>query len=196
MSGIAGLPCNGWAALDQVPEPHASADRPSVGHDVAPLLARPPSPALCSMAADRLGPAPSSTPSRVPVAGSRDRQRRPLACWPAQLFRWDFRRHHGCADAIEVIGVTQQTVLTGHAAGVAALADVLFYLSEIGHESARVALLVALQIGPAFFKAMAGQAASILQDTQMWLMDEVRDAFMFDRDRSRGEIDEAPFTGE
>ena len=60
-----------------------------------------------------------------------------------------------------MILVAQQTVLTRHAAGVAGLAEILFHRTEIGHEVLRIALLVALQIGAAFFKVMAGQTTAI-----------------------------------
>ena len=101
-----------------------------------------------------------------------------------------------------MIFVAQQTVLTRHAGGVTGLAEILFYRTEVGHEILRIALLVALQIGAGFFKAMAGQATAILQDAyaltypdrlEMRLMDEIREASVFALDRRRGEIDETPF---
>ena len=91
-----------------------------------------------------------------------------------------------------MIFVAQQTVLTRHAAGVTGLAEILFHRTEIGHEIFRIALLVALQIGAAFFKVMAGQTTAILQDAEMRLMDEIREASLFALDRRRGEIDEPP----
>jgi hypothetical protein len=82
--------------------------------------------------------------------------------------------------------------LTRHAAGVTGLAEILFHRTEIGHEIFRIALLVALQIGATFFKVMAGQTTAILQDAEMRLMDEIREASLFALDRRRGEIDEPP----
>ena len=75
-----------------------------------------------------------------------------------------------------MIFVAQQTVLTRHAAGVTRLAEILFHRTEIGREILRIALLVALQIGAAFLKVMAGQTAAIFQDAEMRLMDERREA--------------------
>jgi hypothetical protein len=77
---------------------------------------------------------------------------------------------------------------------VTGLAEILFHRTEVGREILRIALLVALQIGAAFFKAMAGQAAAILQDAEMRLMDEVREASLFAPDRRRREIDKPPLT--
>ena len=57
----------------------------------------------------------------------------------------------------------------------------------------RTALRVALQIGAAFLKLMAGQTAAILHDTEMRLVDEIREASLFALNRRRGEIDDAPF---
>src|SRR2546425_1143429 len=91
-----------------------------------------------------------------------------------------------------MIFVAQYTVLTRHAAGVTGLAEILFHRTKIGHEILRIALLVALQIGAAFFKVMAGQTTAILQNAQMRLMDEIREASPFALDRRRGEIDEPP----
>ena len=92
-----------------------------------------------------------------------------------------------------MIFVAQQAVLTRHAAGVAGLAEFLFHRAEIGHEISRIALLVALQIGAAFFKVVAGQTTAILQDAEMRLMDEIREASLFALDRRRREIDDPPF---
>jgi hypothetical protein len=61
-----------------------------------------------------------------------------------------------------MIFVAQQTVLARHAAGVTALAEILFHRAKIGHEILRTALLVALQVGAAFFEVMAGQTTAIL----------------------------------
>ena len=99
-------------------------------------------------------------------------------------FRIDDRRNH----AIHMIFVAQQTVLARHAAGVTALAEFLFYPTKIGREISRIALLVALQIGPVFFKAMAGQTTAILQNAEMRLMHEIREAPLFVLDR--GEVDQ------
>jgi hypothetical protein len=75
--------------------------------------------------------------------------------------------------------------LTRRAADVTGLAEILFHLTEIGHETLRIALLVALQIGGTFFKVMAGQTTAILQDAyaltypdrlEMRLMDEIGEA--------------------
>ena len=92
-----------------------------------------------------------------------------------------------------MIFVAQETVLTRHAAGVTGLAEILFHRTEIGHESFRIALLVALQIGTAFFKAMAGQTTAILQNAEMRLMDEIPEAPLLALDRRRREIDYPPF---
>ena len=99
-----------------------------------------------------------------------------------------------------MILVAQQTVLARHAAGVAGLAEILFHRAEIGHEIFRIALLVALEVRAAFFKAMAGQTAAILQragatfdDAEVGLMDEIREASPLALDRRRREIDDPPF---
>jgi hypothetical protein len=109
------------------------------------------------------------------------------------LFSRDPRAYDRCDYAIHMILVAQQTVLTRHAAGVTGLAEILLHRTEIGHESLRIALLVALEVGAGFFKLMAGQTTAVLQDAEMRLMDEVREASLFARDRSRGEIDDPPF---
>ena len=49
-------------------------------------------------------------------------------------------RHH----AVHMISVAQQTVLARQAAGVTALAEILFYRTEVRYEIFRIALLVAL----------------------------------------------------
>ena len=101
-----------------------------------------------------------------------------------------------------MIFVAQQAVLTRCAAVVTGLAEILFHLTEIGHEILRIALLVALQIGAGFFKVMAGQTTAILQDAyaltypdrlEVRLVDEIREASSFAVDRRRGEIDDPPF---
>ena len=89
-----------------------------------------------------------------------------------------------------MIFVAQQTVLTGPAAGVAGLAQLFFHGPEVGDEFFRIALLVALQIGAAFFKVMAGQATAILQHAEMRLMDEIREPPQLCLDLGWGEIDE------
>jgi hypothetical protein len=76
---------------------------------------------------------------------------------------------------------------------VTALAEILFHRTEVGREILRIALLVALQIGATFFKVMAGQTTAILQDAEMRLMDEIREASLFALDRKREEIDYPPF---
>ena len=73
------------------------------------------------------------------------------------------------------------------------LAEILFHLTEIGHEILRIALLVALQIGAGFFKVMASQTTAILQDAEVRLMDESREASLFALDRRRREIDDPSF---
>jgi hypothetical protein len=77
---------------------------------------------------------------------------------------------------------------------VAGFAELLFHRTKIGHEILRIALLVALQIGAASFKVMAGQTTAILHDAEMRSVDEIREASLFALDRRRGEIDEPPFT--
>ena len=116
----------------------------------------------------------------------------PIATPFAKLFSWDSRVYDWRDHAIHMIFVAQQTVLARHAAGVTALAEILFHRTKIGHEILRIALLVALQIGAASFKVMAGQATTILQNAEMRPVDEIREASLFDPDRRRGEIDEPP----
>ena len=110
--------------------------------------------------------------------------------WKQTLLNWDFRVHDGRGYAIHMIFVAQETILTCHAAGVAGLAEFLFHRAKTGHEILRIALLVALQIGAAFFKVMAGQTTTILQDAEMRLMDEIREASLFRLDLWRREIDD------
>ena len=83
--------------------------------------------------------------------------------------------------------------MTRHAAGMAALAAILFHRTEFGCEVVRIALLVALQIRPAFFEVMAGQTTAITDDAEMRLMDETRKASLFPLDGKRGEIDDPSF---
>src|SRR5215831_12662511 len=108
------------------------------------------------------------------------------------LFSRDFRVDDRRDDAIHMILVAQETVLTRHAAGVTALAEFLFHSTKIGYEKLRTALLVALQIGAASFKVMAGQTTAILHDAEMRPVDEIRKASLFALDRGRGEVDEPP----
>jgi hypothetical protein len=99
-----------------------------------------------------------------------------------------------------MIFVAQQAVLPRRVAVVTGLAEILFRLTEIGHEILRIASLVALQI-EAFFKVMAGQTTAIFQDAyaltytdrlEMRLMDEICEVSLFALDRKRGEIDNLP----
>ena len=90
--------------------------------------------------------------------------------------------------------------MTRRAAGVTGLAEILFHRTEIGHEILRIALLVALQIGAALLKAMAGKTAAILlpagaifHGAEVRLVDEVREASPLALDRRRREIDDPPF---
>jgi hypothetical protein len=71
---------------------------------------------------------------------------------------------------------------------VTALAETLFHRAEIGHEIFRIAVLIALQIRATFLKVMAGQAAAILQEAEMRLMDEIREASLLRLDLGRGKI--------
>ena len=48
---------------------------------------------------------------------------------------------------VDMIFVAEQTVLPRHAAGMAAMAAILFYCTELGREIMRVVLTVAFQIG-------------------------------------------------
>src|SRR5262245_12162605 len=95
------------------------------------------------------------------------------------LFSWDSRVYDWRDYALHMIFVAQQTVLTRHAAGVTGLAAILFHRTKIGHEILRIAPLVALQIRAVFFKVMAGQTTTILQDTEMRLVHEIRETFLF-----------------
>src|SRR5215813_4753703 len=107
------------------------------------------------------------------------------------LFGWDPCIYDRREYTVHMIFVTQQTVLTRHAAGVTGLAKFLLHRAKIRHETLRIALLVALQIGATFFKVMAGQTTAILQDAEMRLVDEIREASLFALNRRPGEIDEA-----
>ena len=109
------------------------------------------------------------------------------------LLNWDFRVHDRRAHAIHVIFVARQTVLARHGAGVTGLAEILFHRSEIVDEIFWIALLIALQIGAAFFEGMTGQAAAIFQNAEMRLMDEIGEAPLLRLDLGRGEIDQPPF---
>ena len=115
------------------------------------------------------------------------------------LLSRELRVHDWRDHAIHMILVAQQAVLARHGAGVTGLAEILFHLTEIGHETLRIALLVALEVGAAFFKAVAGQTAAILQDArpifhdaEVRLMDEIREASPLALDRGRREIDQPP----
>ena len=88
-----------------------------------------------------------------------------------------------------MILVAQQTVLARHAAGVTGLTEILFHRTEIGHEIPRIALLIAFQIGAAFFKVMTGETTAVLHYAEMRLMDEISEAPPFALDRRWREID-------
>ena len=92
---------------------------------------------------------------------------------------WDFRVHDWRDYAIHMIFVAEQTVLASHAALVTTLAEILFYAAEVRSENMRISLLVALQIGAAFFEIMAGQTTAISRCTEMRFMDERREASTF-----------------
>ena len=70
------------------------------------------------------------------------------------------------------------------------LAELPFHLTEIRCKASRIALLVALQIRAAFFDGVAAQATAIVHRAKMRLMDEIREAALFARDRSLREIDD------
>jgi len=76
------------------------------------------------------------------------------------------RLHDGRDNVVHMIFVAQETVLTRLARGVARLAEILFHRTEIGRETARIALLVALEVRAAFLEGVAGQAAAIVQDAK------------------------------
>ncbi len=94
------------------------------------------------------------------------------------LLSRDLRAHDRRDHTVHMIFVARQhTVLARHAGGVAGLAEILFHLTEIGHEILRIALLVALQIGAAFLEGYGrSEQPAVLQDAQMRLMDEIREA--------------------
>ena len=92
-----------------------------------------------------------------------------------------------------MIFVTRQTILTRLAGGVTRLAEFLFHRSEIRCKTLRIALLVALQILAAFFKAVACQTAAIVHRAKMRFMDESREVGLFALDRKWCEIDEPAF---
>ena len=71
----------------------------------------------------------------------------------------------------------------------ACLAELFLHGAETGCKFSWIALLVALEIGAVLFKAVAGQAAAIVHDAHMRLVDEIREAPLFALDRDRGEID-------
>jgi hypothetical protein len=91
-----------------------------------------------------------------------------------------------------MIFVAEQAVLTRCYRGVAGLAEFFFHRTETGNEILRIALLVALQIGPALLKVMAGQAAATVQDAEMRLMDEIREASLLRLEPGRGKVDQPP----
>ena len=119
--------------------------------------------------------------------------RKPSPAKASALLCWNLRVHDRRGDAIHMVAVTRQAVLTRHVAGVARLAELLLHLAEARHEVPRITLLVALQIWAAPFNAMAGLAAALLQDAEMRLMDEMREAPLFALGRGNGEIDDPPF---
>ena len=94
---------------------------------------------------------------------------------------------------MHMIFVTRQTVLARQVAGVTGLAEILLHRTETGREILRIALFVALQIRAAFLKLMAGGTTAFLQNAEMRLMDEVREASLFALGRGLGEIDGASF---
>jgi hypothetical protein len=111
-----------------------------------------------------------------------------ICLWTLTLLNWDFRAHDGRDHAVHMIFVTQKAVLARRAFIVTSLAEILFHLTEIGHEILRTALLIALQIEGAFFNFMAGQTPAIFQDAdaltytdrlEMRLMNEFREASLF-----------------
>ena len=58
----------------------------------------------------------------------------------------------------------------------ASLAEFLFDRAKVRHVNLRVAVLIAFQVGAAFFQAMTGQAAAVIHDAEMRFMDEMREA--------------------
>src|SRR5215510_3293675 len=104
----------------------------------------------------------------------------------------DCRIHDGRDHAVHMIFVAQETVLPRHAAGVAGLAEIFFHRAEIGHEAARIALRIALQIGAPLLKVMTGEAATMFQDAEMRFVDKSRKASLHGGGLGRREIDEPP----
>ena len=105
---------------------------------------------------------------------------------------WDLGVHDWRNHPVHMIFVAFETVLARHAAPVTSLAEILFHPAEIRCENLWIALLVALQIGAAFFEVMAGQTAAIFQCAEMRFMDELREASPFRLGRRLREIDEPP----
>ncbi len=106
---------------------------------------------------------------------------------------WNLSIHHWRDHAIHVIFVAKQTVLTRHAALVAALAKILFHPAEIRRKNLRIALLEALEIRAAFFEVMAGQTTAIFQCAEMRFMNKPRKASPLRFGRRLREIDESSF---
>ena len=126
---------------------------------------------------------------------------RPLL-WTLTLLSWEFRAHDGREHAVHMIFVAQKAVLARRAVVVTRLAEMLLHLTEIGYEILRTALFIALQIGGAILKFMAGQTPAIFQDAdaltythrlEMRLMNEIREGSLFALDQKRGKIDDTPF---
>ena len=92
---------------------------------------------------------------------------------------WDLCVHDWRDHAIHMIFVAEQTVLARHTALVTTLAGILFHTAEIRCENMRIALLVALQIGAAFFEVVAGQTTAIFHYVEMRFMGERREASPF-----------------
>jgi hypothetical protein len=116
-----------------------------------------------------------------------------ICLWTLTLLNWDFRAHDGRDHAVHMIFVAQKAVLARRAFIVTSLAEILFHLTEIGHEVFRIPLLVALEIRAALFEVMAGQTTAVLQHAEMRLMDEIRESSLLALDRRRGKINEPPF---
>jgi hypothetical protein len=107
------------------------------------------------------------------------------------LLNWNFRVHDRSDNAIHVILVARQAVLPCGIAGMTSLADIFFHRAEIGREILWIAVLVALQIWPVFFRVMAGQTAARPYYRKMRLMNEICEASPFAFDRRRRKIDES-----
>ena len=108
------------------------------------------------------------------------------------LLSWDPRGHDWRDHAIHMIFVAQQAVLACRALIVTGLAEILFHLTETGNESLRITVLVALQIGASLLKVMTGQTAAIVQDAEVRLMDEIREASLLRLEPGRRKIDQPP----